>query len=148
VKLFFLIAAVIFAADRLTKMLVLDLMTQGQSIAVIPGVFHITYILNKGMAFGLMPGGLLLFVIVTFAAIGLIVYQVVHIRSRSVLMYSSLGLVLGGALGNLVDRIRIGCVIDFLDFRIWPVFNLADSSITIGACILALRIITSKHRER
>ncbi len=113
-------------------------MYQGESIPIVKQVFHLTYILNPGAAFGFLAYQTNLFIIVTA---GLVLGVLLFYRSlplERVLVRYGLALVVGGALGNLVDRLRFGKVVDFLDFRVWPVFNLADSAIVIGACLLIL----------
>ena len=103
---------------------------------ILPNVFHLTLVHNTGVAFGLLQGYGLLITLGTCAVIVGLWW------SRFFTL--STGLILGGAIGNLIDRLRIGAVIDFLDFRIWPVFNLADSCITIGALLMAWQILKSR----
>ena len=121
--------------DQLSKSLILRRMSFNQSIPVIPSVFHITLVGNTGIAFGLFKGNsaLLVFVgiLTLFWIYGFIRRR--QIRDRTLLI--GLGLVSGGAFGNLMDRIHYGYVIDFLDFRIWPVFNIADLCISIGTAL-------------
>jgi signal peptidase II len=116
-------------------------------VRLIPGFFNITVIHNKGAIFGFFSqtGNQLVYVLLTlasFAALGLVVYYFFKTPPAEKLMKISLSLVLAGALGNLIDRIFRGYVIDFLDFYVekwhWPFFNVADSCITIGACLLIL----------
>ncbi|MFC1590237.1 signal peptidase II [Candidatus Omnitrophota bacterium] len=144
ITVFCLAAAAVFAADWLTKMVVTRAMTPDESIAIVPGVFHITLIMNKGMAFGLLQGGQAVFIGIALLAIAVILLHVFRSRSVDALGQLSLGLILGGTFGNLLDRIRLGYVVDFLDLRVWPVFNLADSSITIGAFLLAYKLLFNK----
>ncbi|MFH1190213.1 MAG: signal peptidase II [Candidatus Omnitrophota bacterium] len=137
----FAIAGFVFAADRLTKYFVAESLALGQSIKIVPGVFHITLVFNDGAAFGVLRDFGIFFVIFSFAVIAfipLIVYRSSHLDMASA---AALALILGGASGNLVDRLKFGYVIDFLDFRIWPVFNVADSCITIGVALIAIGII-------
>ncbi|MDD5436393.1 MAG: signal peptidase II [Candidatus Omnitrophica bacterium] len=139
----FLAALLVFVLDRLTKIAAMSNMSYGQSIEVLPKVFHITFIRNDGTAFGLLKGqNTFLALLSVIAIIGILIYAVTHKRiGRGISV--ALGLVLGGALGNLFDRIRFGCVIDFFDFRVWPVFNVADSAITIGVILLSWHILTN-----
>lgn len=135
------------AADRVTKVLA-ERNLPGHPVELIPGVLDLRYTTNPGGAFGLFGGIPWLFVAITIGVIGVIVFT-----SRSIPVLASaigLGLVLGGAVGNLIDRgIRgpgfTGEVVDFVDLQIWPVFNLADSAIVIGAAIL---LISGFRRER
>ncbi|HEV3474690.1 MAG TPA: signal peptidase II, partial [Actinomycetota bacterium] len=141
-------AATAYALDRVTKVLAERFLAGGPPIELIPGVVQLRFTTNPGGAFGLFGGFGWLFV-----AIGVVVAAVVLLASRNLPSWTSaigLGLVLGGALGNLTDRfIRgpgfSGEVIDFIDFHIWPVFNLADSAIVVGAGVL---LIASIRRDR
>ncbi len=142
----FISAALILIADRLTKILVFNAISPNQTIGIVPGIFHLTLVLNKGIAFGLFRGMRLLFIITSLAIIVLIFIYMQKSRSRDLLNRVSIGLIIGGALGNLFDRLKFGYVIDFLDFQVWPVFNIADSSITVGAIILVLRILSKRGR--
>lgn len=101
---------------------------------VIPGVFHLTLVNNEGIAFGLFHQheGLLL-ILISLSLILLFVWG--HTLKHTRLSRWGIGLILGGAVGNWVDRVRVGAVIDFLDFRVWPVFNLADTAITTGVVL-------------
>jgi len=133
--------------DQATKLIVARSVNLYESVRIIPGFFNITVIHNKGAIFGFFSqtGNQLVYVLLTlasFAALGLVVYYFFKTPPTEKLMKISLSLVLAGALGNLIDRIFRGYVIDFLDFYVkrwhWPFFNVADSCITIGACLLIL----------
>jgi signal peptidase II len=138
----FLAASLVFVLDRLAKIAVVKCMSLGQSIAIIPNIFHFTFVLNDGTAFSLLKGqNTALAVFSAFAIIAIIIYAVKR-KGLSLAESAVLGLILGGALGNLFDRIRFGYVVDFLDFRVWPVFNIADSAITIGMFILVITLCT------
>ena len=107
-------------------------MSFGQSIPVIPSFFHVTLVGNTGIAFGLFKGNSGLWV-----GVGLLVlvwiYRLLQKRQiQGLWAFIGLGLISGGALGNLIDRLQYGYVIDFLDFRVWPVFNVADICISVG----------------
>ncbi len=129
----------IFSLDRLAKFIVLKYLSVSDSIPVINGVFHLTLVYNRGAAFGMLKNQVPLFIFVSLAAIVLIFINLK--KENSFLSRISLSLILAGALGNLVDRVFLGYVVDFLDFRIWPVFNIADSAITIGAILLGYTIL-------
>jgi signal peptidase II len=131
-----LAALAVFIVDRVTKVLFCKNLAEGQSVAVLPGMFHFSLVLNKGAAFGLLRGQNILLIASSLAAAGIILYYFFVKKPKSPVLGIALGLILGGAAGNLLDRILFGHVIDFLDFRIWPVFNIADSAITIGTAIL------------
>jgi len=135
----FVVIVVVVGLDQLTKHLVVTHMNTGQSVAVIPRLLHLTYIRNPGAAFGILPYRTIFFVAITFI---LIVFMLVYYRALPkgfYLMRLGLALQLGGALGNLIDRLRYGQVIDFIDIRFFPpVFNLADSAIVIGVGIFII----------
>ena len=140
-SLFVMLAAL--AADQASKALVLMNMYPGQSIPE-SGFFRITYVTNTGSAFGLFPNQTLFLIIASFVGIGiLLVFYRIH-RVGSPILRISLGLQLGGAIGNLMDRLRLGHVVDFIDVGAWPVFNLADSSIVVGLVGLLFTMLTVK----
>ena len=133
-KIYF-IALLLVVLDRLCKLVVAGNMVLGQSIPLISGVLHITYIKNTGAAFGILPGQQWFLIIVsTLVVVALLVFA--HKLGRSLLVQLSLALMIGGATGNLLDRLFLGWVIDFIDFRIWPVFNLADIALVMGVGLL------------
>ena len=134
VQLRLLITAVLVVlADQVSKYLVVMRMEVGDSIVLVRDFLHLTYVLNPGAAFGMLPYQTLFFVIITVFVIIFIVYYYRILSSDHRLLRLALALQLGGAIGNLIDRLRTGYVIDFIDFKIWPpVFNLADSAIVIG----------------
>ncbi len=144
----FIIVLVIFSLDQLTKFLITKTLFLHQSVPVINGIFHITLVRNPGAAFGMLKNQLYLFILTSIGAIILILLDLKGHRGKKLNIYSlALSFILAGALGNLVDRIRFGCVIDFLDFRIWPVFNIADSAITVGAVLLGWSILKTDKRK-
>lgn len=141
----FVIPALVYVLDRITKMLAVKNIVQGESVALVPNIFHITLVYNNGTAFGLLKDRNTPLLWLSLAVI-IFIISYIWKKGRDINLKTSLslGLILGGALGNLTDRIRLGYIIDFIDFRIWPVFNIADSAITIGLMLLAWNIITSK----
>ena len=126
--------------DQSSKAIIKYMLAEGQSIPILPFVFHLTYIRNPGAAFGLFADQTIFFIIATLFVITLVMVVARRIPESRWLLKLSLGLILGGAVGNLLDRLRYGLVVDFLDFRVWPVFNLADSAIVLGACLLVLEV--------
>ena len=144
----FYIILLIIITDQLTKFIVLKNLQVGESLPIIKNVFHISLVCNKGIAFGLFsqaktPAFIWIFYISVIIIVFIFAfYKKFFHRGKSTQVF--LSLILGGAIGNLIDRIRLGFVIDFLDFRIWPVFNIADSAITIGTVLLVLQIL--KHK--
>ena len=146
-----LIAAVVAAvivADLVTKAAIERGLALGASIEVIPGFFNLVSWRNTGAAFGMLGNGgplvTYLLMAVNVVALGVIAYLIHHSKKTS--MDLALSLVAGGAVGNLIDRVRYGEVVDFLDFHIgslhWPAFNVADSAITTGVVLLIVLIIT------
>jgi len=132
--------------DRITKNYFLGLLSLGESLPIIRNVLHMTLVQNTGIAFGLFKDqGLLFIVIVTTSLVILLIFNVYYYRqndnvlSRTYIVAFSL--ILGGAIGNLIDRIFYGYVIDFIDFQVWPVFNISDSAITVGAVIIAFKCV-------
>lgn len=141
------IGILVFIIDQLVKHLVVSTMHLGQSLPLIKGIFHITYVLNPGAAFGMLEHQRWFFIVVALAAVLLGVAFYKKLQQESFLMRSGAGLLLGGAVGNLADRIQSGLVVDFLDFRIWPVFNIADIAICAGAGILIFDIWQRRNED-
>lgn len=140
---FILFALFIILFDQASKLYIQYSMHIGESIPVIEGIFHITYIENPRTSFGLFEYNSSFFVIAVLISVILVIliYKKI-IFKRNPFMYIPLTLVLGGAVGNLIDRVRIdGRVIDFIDFRIWPVFNFADSAIVCGMLVLLIHVL-------
>ncbi len=139
--MFFFVIAATYAADQLSKAAVQMLMCRGESIPVAPPVFYITYIMNPGAAFGLLANRTPFFIAIGVLLIVAVLVGYRRIPEENVLLRYGLALLLGGALGNLTDRLRYGQVVDFLDFRVWPVFNIADMAIVVGVCLLLWDLI-------
>lgn len=144
-----LICLLILILDQLTKASITASLLPGQSVPLIKNIFHISLVHNTGIAFGLLKNQAIFFVFIAVIVIVSISLDFIYNAKHYTLTKRiALGLVMGGALGNLVDRLRLNYVIDFLDFRIWPVFNIADSAITVGVFLLAIEIfIRSKRKE-
>lgn len=147
------IAGLVIIFDQITKTVIQNTVLLYHSITVIPGFFSITHIHNPGGAFGFMANkssGLrnLLFLLISSLAICLIFYFYKKTPQKYSLLSACFALILGGAFGNLIDRIRFGKVVDFLDFYIgsyhWPAFNVADSAITVGIGIYVILVIFKK----
>ncbi len=140
------IALIVF--DQMAKYLVSTTMALGSSIPVLPGLFHITYIQNPGAAFGILANQRWVFIAAGVAILLLSAWFYPRLRRESVWVRYGGALLLGGAVGNLIDRIWLGQVIDFFDFRIWPVFNIADIGIVIGVgCILYELLLRNDVKE-
>jgi signal peptidase II len=138
---FWIVAAAVVVLDQWTKMLVQrSLPLNGEPLPLIPGVVYLTHVHNTGMAFGRFSGaGPVLIVAAVAAAVAIIVYRAQLLGREGALhplLNLGLALPLGGAVGNMIDRVRLGHVVDFVDLRWWPVFNVADSGITIGGVLL------------
>ena len=150
-SLLLLVAAAVILLDQMSKWLVEHQLPLNGSWAPLPELdhlFRITHVSNTGAAFGLFPGGSALFgLIAVFVAIVILFYNF-QLPAGNKLLRLALGLQLGGALGNLVDRLRIGHVTDFLDFGRWPVFNLADTAIVSGVVLLALLMLIEEREAR
>ena len=137
-----IVAALVFILDWVSKHWVATHMVAGESLSVVPGFLDVTYVRNAGAAFGLLQGQTVLFLIITAVVIVLILTYGRRAAQESPLLGYAFGLQLGGALGNLLDRVLYGRVIDFIDFRVWPfVFNFADASIVIGGALFALVVL-------
>lgn len=148
---FIIIAAAVVAADQLTKILVMNFLELGERIEVIPGVFNFTYILNDGMAFGLLDEHRWIFMSISVAAIAALIYYLWRYKPESKLAVVAMALIAGGGIGNMIDRLFYGpsfgngAVVDFLDFcafgELWKwIFNVADACVCVGAglCIFYL----------
>ena len=139
--------------DQVSKILIRNNMTELQSFKVLGNFFRITYIHNPGIAFGIRVNNPVLFTILSVAACIAIVVYLIRNWHEDIKIKVSLALILGGAVGNLIDRIIFGEVIDFLDFGInhvrWPVFNVADSSVVIGMMMLLVYafILSDKNKK-
>jgi len=137
---------VVLVLDRLSKWVVQSNMTLGESRVVIPGFFHLTYILNPGAAFGMLQGQKWVLVTVSVIVLAALFYFQRKVPHGQRLMRVSMGLIGGGALGNLWDRLLTGKVIDFLDFKVWSyIFNIADSMIVIGGILLIILLMRMKE---
>ena len=147
------ISGLVLILDQLTKLWIIKNLPLYHSITVIPGFFNITHILNPGGAFGFMAHQSshfrnVLFLLASSIAICFIYFFYNNVSKTQPLLASGLALILGGAVGNLIDRIRFGKVIDFLDFYIgnhhWPAFNVADSAITVGITVFVFHLLFKK----
>jgi signal peptidase II len=117
-------------------------MSLGQSIPILNNILHITYIHNTGVGFGLLKGLPWIPILVSIIVIGGIIYYSRKLNNKDSVQQYLLAFILGGTIGNLIDRVAFGFVIDFLDFRIWPIFNFADMFLSIG--VIGLIIVLWK----
>ena len=147
---YYLISLIIVALDQWTKYLVASKMELGESIPLLPGVFHLTSHRNLGAAFGILQNQRLLFIGITIVVVIGIVVALYRVGGKQPRVATALALVLGGAVGNFIDRVRTGEVVDFLDFTLinFPIFNVADMAITIGVGLLLLDVFLDSRRKR
>lgn len=127
--------------DQIVKYAVRANMMQGQSIPIISGIFHLTYIENPGAAFGILSNHRILFLVMTVAITSIMFYLYLQLRNKKSLTAFSLALVISGAIGNFIDRFFQGTVTDMFDFQIWPIFNIADICICVGLALLCYLLI-------
>jgi signal peptidase II len=149
--LMLMIAALIVFLDRVTKLWVIAHIQQGHAIVIVPRVFRLTHVVNTGAAFSIFEGAsspaLVRNLLIGFSIIAVVVVLALiwKMGRRATLTSVALALILGGAIGNLYDRIRFAYVVDFLEVHIvhyhWPDFNVADSAIVVGACLLLLEML-------
>jgi signal peptidase II len=142
-----ILSAIVVLADLVTKQWVLRSLRYGESRELFP-FFYLTHVHNTGSAFGLFQGNNHALFILALIILGFLFYSARGLYEQGGRWGGiGVGLILGGAIGNIIDRVRFGHVIDFLDFRVWPVFNVADSAITVGAISLALGLMLNRERN-
>lgn len=154
---FYLIAVAVILLDQATKRVIVGTLRLGQGLPVVPGFFDLVFVLNPGAAFSFLatlPDSVRnpFFIIISVTAVILIlVYRTRHLQQHA-LASLSLALILGGAIGNLIDRLRYGMVVDFLLVHVyeyhWPAFNVADSAISVGVTLMVLDMLLEWRRER
>lgn len=143
----FVLPLAVVILDQFSKYIVVENMALGESIPIIEEVFHLTYILNPGAAFGMFAHNRLFFIAIAIVVIGIIIWARREILASPWEVKAGCGLFLGGAIGNLIDRARQGMVIDFFDFRIWPVFNIADIAICIGVGLIIWNLLKTELKR-
>ncbi|MEA2085361.1 MAG: signal peptidase II [Thermodesulfobacteriota bacterium] len=140
-------ALAVVLGDQLSKWWILETFVLHETEVVIPGLFNLTFVMNTGAAFGLFAGDLtfgrqFFFIAVAMTALVVLFFAYRHLKSQGRIYIIAIGLISGGALGNLIDRMRFGAVVDFFDFYIgqyhWPAFNIADSAICVGVGLFLL----------
>lgn len=152
------VSLLVVGIDQLTKFFFTQLLAPLQSIPIIPNIFHLTLVHNTGIAFGMFKSYTRLVMVVSIIGLVLIAYSlrrdILKLRQSASLAKIprseaiAIGFILGGAVANMIDRLRLGYVVDFFDFRIWPVFNIADSCITVGAALLLWKIVLPARRHK
>lgn len=140
-SLCFFIVLLVFA-DQWSKNLIAKAMMPGESLPILKDIFHITYVKNTGAAFSILQGKTTFLIIATAVAlIGVSIYFLKYLKTNPFILSLALSMVIGGGIGNVIDRFRLGYVVDFFDFRVFPVFNVADIFVTVGCCFLILYLI-------
>lgn len=156
-RLLLIFSVVILLLDQWTKYMVLQKLALYQRVEVIQGFFNLTHVRNTGGAFGIFGGekgglGSIFFVVVSLIAIGAIVFLFFKVKENEKTLAFSFSLILSGAVGNLIDRLRYGEVIDFLDVHLstyhWPAFNVADSAICVGIGLMALELLIRDSKRK
>ena len=141
----------VFALDQVTKQIVRSRMELGKSIQVLGDFFRLTYVENPGIAFGIRVGNHFIFTILSIFACIMIVAYLISQWKESLRMKMSLVTILGGAVGNLIDRILHQRVVDFIDVGIrdmrWPVFNIADSAVVVGMALLVIHVVLEEREK-
>ena len=136
--LFFLPVLIVFFFDQLTKLSIRANFSLGESWSIFPNFFSLTYIQNTGAGFGLLRGFNLVLIFISILVMGVIMYYYREVKVKEKWLLLSMGLIFGGAFGNLIDRIAYGFVVDFLSFIFWPAFNIADMAISVGVIGLVI----------
>lgn len=147
-----IILSIIFIIiDQVSKIIVVNNLTNNKSIEVIKSFFYLTYTNNKGAAFSILTGRRILLILVALIVIGVLIYYVRKNKIEGKVNKIALSLVIGGSIGNLIDRILRGAVIDFIDVKIFgynfPIFNLADTFIVIGVFLLIIEMFRKEHKN-
>jgi signal peptidase II len=145
----FIAVLIVFLLDQFAKIYLAKNFLLNQSVPLVKGILYFTLVHNRGAAFGILKNQLPVFIFTAAVAIVLIYLNLKKNKKKGLSVYNfALSLILAGALGNLVDRLTLGYVIDFIDFRIWPVFNVADSAITMGAILLGYHILFGGQKNK
>tara|TARA_Y100000310_G_scaffold345846_1_gene471174 strand:+ start:59991 stop:60467 length:477 start_codon:yes stop_codon:yes gene_type:complete len=148
-----LVSVFILILDQITKFFVRKYLEVGDSIGLIQNIIHFTFVSNKGSAFGLFRDTVwinLILIITTVLVVGFLIYYLIKVNKekgkelQNKVYLIAIGLIFGGAIGNLIDRLWIGYVVDFIDLRIWPVFNISDMAISLGIIYLVIYYIREK----
>lgn len=144
-----IISIILLCIDQISKLLVVNLLTKTDSITIIKNFFYLTYINNDGAAFSILVGKKIFLILIAVLVIVMLIRYIKKNNIQNKLELVSLALIIGGSLGNLMDRVVRGYVIDFLDFKIFnynfPIFNLADTFIVIGVILLLLKEIRKEN---
>lgn len=146
--MFYFIAIIWLVLDQASKYYVMNHFALGESIPVIQNVFHLTYIINRGAAFGMLTNQRWFFLTVAFVLIIVYGFYRKRVNNGPVSLRVGTALLIAGAIGNGIDRYVLHGVVDFFDFRIWPIFNIADIGICVGVVCVIYYLLTSEHEEK
>ena len=146
-----IISIILLCIDQISKLLVVNLLTKTDSITIIKNFFYLTYINNDGAAFSILVGKRIFLILIAVLAIVMLIRYIKKNNIQNKLELVSISLIIGGSLGNLMDRVVRGYVIDFLDFKIFnynfPIFNLADVCITLGVILLSIHYFKTDYKK-
>ena len=146
--IYYLIAAAVIVFDRVVKKLVVSNMVPWETIPVIEDIFHFTYVQNRGAAFSMWQGQWIILIGFPLAAIAVGLILIYLKRNKwDKLMLTSVAIICGGGVGNLIDRIMLGYVVDLFDFRVFPVFNIADIFICVGCGLMILDVLFFERKN-
>ncbi len=143
----FIVALIVLIMDRGSKYWVINNINPGESVPLLGEILYLTYVRNPGAAFGLFAYKTPFFIVISIIMIILTVIAANQIPPRLALLRLGLAVMLGGVVGNLIDRLQTGYVVDFLDLRFWPVFNIADMAIVVGVFMLAIGLSISAGKS-
>lgn len=147
---FFGICAAVVILDQLSKYLVVQYIGEGAVVKCVDGLFHLTYIKNKGAAFGMLADHRWVFMVVSVLAIGAIIVYLLKAKPQSMWEKAALGMIVGGGIGNMIDRVLNGYVVDFVEveFMNFAVFNVADAFVTVSCVILIIYVLSISFKEK
>lgn len=146
-----ILSTILVIIDQVSKIIVINNLTNNKSVEVIKSFFYLTYTNNTGAAFSILTGKRILLILVSLIVIGILIYYIKKTKIEKKINKIALSLVIGGSIGNLIDRIVKGAVIDFLDFKIfgynYPIFNLADTFIVLGVFLLLIGMFRKEEKK-
>ena len=146
---YFLIIIAVIILDQIIKKAVVAAMSLYESIPVIQDIFHITYIHNTGAAFSIMEGRISVLILLPLVMIiGAVIFMLIMRKKGHPVLMTSVALIAGGGIGNLIDRIALGYVVDYLDFRVFPIFNLADIAVCVGCGLLIVYVLFIDGKQK
>ena len=142
--MFYPIALLVFVFDTFVKTFISGHFYPARSVSLIKGLLNLTYVRNTGVAFGLFPGKRILLILISIAVCAIVVYFYTKTKKKDFLLKIAFAIILGGSLCNMFDRIFYGYVIDYIDFRVFPVFNLSDVAINTGVFLIILDLFLKR----